>query len=47
MSVLAEHVLKCVCLFNERCQEVIDLLHVFGSISFTDVAEVPCFESPR
>ena len=39
ISDLAESVLKLVCLVGERPQDVVDLLRVVGSISFTDVAE--------
>ena len=38
-SLIAEPVLELVRLGDERPQDVVELLHVFGSISFTDVAD--------
>ena len=41
-SDLADSVLKFVRLVAERPQDVLQLLHVFGSISFSDFAEQRC-----
>ena len=42
ISELAEPVVKLVCFVDERRMDVVELLHVFGSISFTDVADRCC-----
>ena len=39
ISDLDDPVFKLVCLVDERLQDVVELLHVFGSVSFTDVAD--------
>ena len=42
ISDLAESVLKIVRLVDERRREVVELLHVFVSVSFRDVADQCC-----
>ena len=42
ISDCAESVLECVRLIDERLQYVVELLHVFGSVSFRDVPDQCC-----